>query len=59
MRKVKKQPRTMRQELMDDLNAVGIIVTEMTLSNTLRCNELKACSACKVPQLKKAMYRPV
>ena len=54
MRKVREQPRTTRQELVDDLKAAGTTVTKMTISNTLRRSGLKSCSARKVPLLKKA-----
>ena len=54
MRKVREQPRTTQQQLVDDLKAVGTTVTKMTISNTLHCSALKSCSACKVPLLKKA-----
>ena len=53
MRKVREQPRTTWQELVDDLKAAGTTVTKMTFGNTLRCNGLKSCSARKVPLLKK------
>ena len=49
MRKVREQPRTMRQELVDDLKAAGTTVTKMTISNTLCRSRLKSCSAPKAP----------
>ncbi len=59
MRKVRDQPRTTRKKLVNDLKAVGTTVTKQTIGNALRRNGLKSCSTCKVPLLKKAMYRPV
>ncbi len=50
MRTVRNQPRTTRGDLVNELKAAGTIVTK----NTLLCEGLKSCSACKVPQLKKA-----
>uniref|UniRef100_A0A9J7YFI9 Transposase Tc1-like domain-containing protein n=1 Tax=Cyprinus carpio carpio TaxID=630221 RepID=A0A9J7YFI9_CYPCA len=54
MRKVKDQPRTTQEELVNDHKAVGTTVTKQTIGSTLRRNELKSCSASKVPLLKKA-----
>ena len=54
MRKVRDQPRTTQEELVNDLKAVGTTVTKQNIGNTLRRNGLKSCSACKVPLLKKA-----
>ncbi len=54
MRTVRNQPRTTREDLVNDLMAVGTIVTKKTIGNTLRREGLKSCSACKVPLLKKA-----
>ncbi len=54
MRTVRNQPRTTREDLVNDLKAAGTIVTKKTIDNTLCCEELKSCSACKVPLLKKA-----
>jgi transposase len=54
MRKVRDQPRTTRQDLVNDLKRAGTTVSEKTISNTLRCHGLKSCSARKVPLLKPA-----
>ncbi len=54
MRTVRNQPRTTREDLINDLKAAGTIVTKKTIGNTLRHDGLKSCSACKVPLLKKA-----
>ncbi len=45
-RTVRNQPRTTREDLVNDLKAA--------IGNTLRCEGLKSCSARKVPLLKKA-----
>ncbi|KAK6309261.1 hypothetical protein J4Q44_G00207240 [Coregonus suidteri] len=47
-------PRTIREDLVNDLKAAGTIVTKKTIGNTLRREGLKSCSARKVPLLKKA-----
>ncbi|CDQ79417.1 unnamed protein product [Oncorhynchus mykiss] len=54
MRKVRDQPRTTRQDLVNDLKRAGITVSKKTISNTLRRHGLKSCSARKVPLLKPA-----
>ena len=54
MRKVRDQPSTTQEELVNDLKAVGTTVTKRTTSNTLHCEGLKSCCPCKVPLLKKA-----
>ncbi|KAL0157436.1 hypothetical protein M9458_048682, partial [Cirrhinus mrigala] len=54
MRTVRNQPRTTREDLVNDLKAAGTIVTKKTIGNTLCCERLKSCSARKVPLLKKA-----
>ncbi len=53
MRTVRNQPRTTREDLVNDLKVAGIIVTKKTIGNTLRREELKSCSAHKVPLIKK------
>ncbi len=54
MRTVRNQPRTTREDLVNDLKAAGTIVTKKTIGITLRCEGLKSCSTRKVPLLKKA-----
>ena len=54
MRKVRDQPSTTQEELVNDLKAFGTTVTKRTISNTLHREGLKSCCARKVPLLKKA-----
>uniref|UniRef100_A0A3B4TCH2 Tc1-like transposase DDE domain-containing protein n=1 Tax=Seriola dumerili TaxID=41447 RepID=A0A3B4TCH2_SERDU len=54
MRKVRDQPRTTRQDLVNDLKRAGTTVSKKTISNTLRRHGLKSCSTRKVPLLKPA-----
>ena len=54
MRKVRDQPSTTQEELVNDLKAVGTTVMKRTISNMLHHEGLKSCCACKVPLLKKA-----
>ena len=54
MRKVRDQPRTTQEELVNDLKAVGTTVMKRTISNTLHREGLKSCCTHKVPLLKKA-----
>ncbi len=54
MRMVRNQPRTTREDLVNDLKAAGTIVTKKTIGNTLRREGLNSCSTRKVPLLKKA-----
>ncbi|KAK6301780.1 hypothetical protein J4Q44_G00278330 [Coregonus suidteri] len=54
MRKVRDQPRTTRQDLVNDLKRAGTTVSKKTISSTLRRHGLKSCSARKVPLLKPA-----
>jgi transposase len=53
VRTVRANPRTTRDELVRDLKAAGTSVTKRTVTNTLRRNGLRSCSARKVPLLKK------
>ncbi|CAI9568620.1 unnamed protein product, partial [Staurois parvus] len=54
MRKVRDQPRTSREELVNDLRSVGTTVTKQTIGNTICRHGLKSSSVRKVPSLKKA-----
>ncbi len=54
MRTVRNQPRTTREDLVNDLKAAGTIVTKKTIGNTLCREGWKSCSTRKVPLLKKA-----
>ena len=54
MRKVRDQPSTTQEQLVNDLKAVGTTVTKRTISNTLHREGLKSCCVRKVPLLKKA-----
>ncbi|CDQ91119.1 unnamed protein product [Oncorhynchus mykiss] len=47
MRKLRDQPRTTRQDLVNDLKRAGTTVSKKTISNTLRRHGLKSCSARK------------
>ncbi len=55
MRTVRNQPRTTREDLVNDLKAAGTIVTKKTIGNTLHREGLKSC---KLPLLKKAHLQP-
>ena len=52
MRKVRDQPRTTWQDLVNDLKRAGTTVSKKTISNTLRRHGFKSCSARKVPLIK-------
>uniref|UniRef100_A0A8D0AGA8 Transposase n=1 Tax=Sander lucioperca TaxID=283035 RepID=A0A8D0AGA8_SANLU len=54
LRKVRNQPRTTREELVNDLKRAGTTVSKVTVGNTLRHHGLKSCMARKVPLLKPA-----
>ncbi len=54
MRTVRNQPRTTREDLVNDIKAAGTIVTKKTMGNTLRHEGLKSCGVSKVPLIKKA-----
>ncbi len=51
-RTVSKNPRTTQGDLVNDLQRAGTKVTKATISNTLRRQGLKSCSARRVPLLK-------
>ena len=53
MRKVRDQPSTTQEELVNDLKAVGTTVTKRTISNTLHREGLRSCCVHKVLLLKK------
>ncbi|KAL0201667.1 hypothetical protein M9458_004854 [Cirrhinus mrigala] len=54
LRKVRNQPRTTREDLINDLKRAGTTVSMANISNTLHHCGLKSCSARKVPLLKPA-----
>ncbi len=54
LRKVRDQPRTTREDLVNDLKRTGTTVITVTISNTLHRHGLKSCYASKVPLLKPA-----
>ncbi|KAI5614394.1 chitinase, acidic.3 precursor [Silurus asotus] len=54
LRKVRNQPKTTREELVNDLKRAGTTVSKVTVGNTLRRHGLKSCMARKVPLLKPA-----
>ncbi len=54
LRKVRDQPRTTWEDLVNDLKRAGTTVSTVTISNTLYRHGLKSCSARKVPLLKPA-----
>ncbi|KAK3530790.1 hypothetical protein QTP70_002824 [Hemibagrus guttatus] len=56
-RTVSKNPRTTRGDLVNDLQRGGTKVTKATISNTLRRQGLKSCSARRVPLLKPVHVR--
>ncbi|KAK3559217.1 hypothetical protein QTP86_005473 [Hemibagrus guttatus] len=56
-RTVSKNPRTTRGDLVNDLQRAGTKVTKATISNTLRHQGLKSCSARRVPLLKPVHVR--
>ncbi|KAK3558988.1 hypothetical protein QTP86_000116 [Hemibagrus guttatus] len=56
-RMVSKNPRTTWGDLVNDLQRAGTKVTKATISNTLRRQGLKSCSARRVPLLKPVHVR--
>ncbi|KAK3538665.1 hypothetical protein QTP86_011838, partial [Hemibagrus guttatus] len=56
-RTVSKNPRTTRGDLVNDLQRAGTKVTKATISNTLRRQGFKSCSARRVPLLKPVHVR--
>ena len=53
MRKVRDQPSTTQEDLVNDRKAVGTTVTKITISNTLHHEGIKSCCTRKFPLLKK------
>ncbi len=58
LRKVRDQPRTTREDLVNGLKRAGTTVSPVTISNTLHRHGLKSCSARKVHLLKPAHVQP-
>ncbi|KAK3560504.1 hypothetical protein QTP86_009647 [Hemibagrus guttatus] len=56
-RTVRKNPRTTRRDLVNDLQRAGTKVTKATISNALCRQGLKSCSARRVPLLKPVHVR--
>uniref|UniRef100_A0AAR2LKG2 Transposase n=1 Tax=Pygocentrus nattereri TaxID=42514 RepID=A0AAR2LKG2_PYGNA len=56
-RTVSRYPRTTRGDLVNDLQKAGTNVTKATVSNTLRRQGLRSCSARRVPLLKPVHIR--
>ncbi len=54
LRKVRDQPRTTREDLVNDLKRAGTTVSTVTISNTLHRHGYNSCSTRKVPLLKPA-----
>ncbi len=54
LRKVRDQPRTTREDLVNDLKRAGTTVSTVTIINTLHRHELTSCSVRKVSLLKTA-----
>ncbi len=54
LRKVRDQPRTTREDLVNELKRAGTTVSTVTVSNTLHPHGFKSCSTRKVPLLKPA-----
>uniref|UniRef100_A0A803J715 Transposase Tc1-like domain-containing protein n=1 Tax=Xenopus tropicalis TaxID=8364 RepID=A0A803J715_XENTR len=52
IRKARNQPRTTREELVNDLKRAGTTVSKVTVPRTLRHHGFKLCIAWKIPLLK-------
>ncbi len=59
MRKVRDQPRTTREDLVNDLKRAGTTFSTVTISNTLHRHGLKSCSTQGHPASSQHMSRPV
>ncbi len=59
LRKVRDQPRTTQEDLVNDLKRARTTVSTVTISNTLHRHGLKSCSARKFPCSSQHMSRPV
>ncbi len=58
--KVRDQPRTTQEDLVNDLKRAGTTVSTVTISNTLHRHGLKSCSARKMsPCSSQHMSRPI
>ncbi len=59
LRKVRDQPRTTREDLVNGLKRAGTTVSPVTISHTLHRHGLKSCSARKVPCSSQHMSSPI
>ncbi len=59
MRTVRNQPRTTREDLVNDLKAAGTIVTKKIIGNTLCRVDWNPAAPARSPCSRKHMYRPV
>ena len=59
IRKVRDQPSTTQEELVNNLKAVATTVTKRTISNTLHHEGLKSCCCTRFLCWRRHMYRPI